>query len=189
MIVGNVVIAFLLAFSVLIIGIFDIFPATDDSNRQIMGDFFSILKDYAIFAFVINFIREVVKDCQDYEGDFSQQMQTLPIVIGLNKTSKILSVLIIFPVIILLIYIYNQLMINQLYFSVLYSLIFIVAPLIFCSINLWTAKDKIPKKIISFKIVLIFANFILSFAVHKLILQKIKGATIKIRLYKTEKYN
>ena len=165
MIVGNVVIAFLLAFSVLIIGIFDIFPATDDSNRQIMGDFFSILKDYAIFAFVINFIREVVKDCQDYEGDLSQQMQTLPIVIGLNKTSKILSVLIIFPVVILFIYIYNQLMINQLYFSVLYSLIFIVAPLIFCSINLWTVNDKIKFAKISTVLKLIIFFGILSIVI------------------------
>ena len=165
MIVGNVVIAFLLAFSVLIIGIFDIFPATDGSNRQIMSDFFSILKDYAIFAFVINFIREVVKDCQDYDGDLSQQMQTLPIVIGLNKTTKFLSFLIIIPIIILLIYIYNQLMINQLYFSVLYSLIFIVAPLIFCSINLWTANDKIKFSKISTILKLIIFFGILSIVI------------------------
>ena len=34
-----------------------------------MSLIFSILKDYAIFAFIINFIREITKDCEDYNGD------------------------------------------------------------------------------------------------------------------------
>ena len=158
MIVGNFVVAFLLAFSVLIIGVFDIFPATDNSNRTIMTEVFLILKDYAIFAFIINFIREIVKDLEDYSGDLSQEMQTLPIVIGLEKTSRILSLLITIPVLILLVYINNHLMINKLYPSTLYGLIFLVAPLIFCAIQLWNAKEKMQYNKISLclKIIILF---------------------------------
>jgi 4-hydroxybenzoate polyprenyltransferase len=137
--VGNIVVALILSFSVLIINFFDIFPATADDNRDLMRPFFLVLFDYAIFAFVINLIREVVKDLQDIKGDYNQGMQTLPIVLGVKRTSKILAILIAIPVAILLIYINNYLMLNNLYVSVIYGLLVVVAPLIFCAVNLWNA--------------------------------------------------
>ncbi|MBC7642449.1 MAG: geranylgeranylglycerol-phosphate geranylgeranyltransferase [Flavobacterium sp.] len=142
MIIGNITVAFLLAFSVLIIGVFDIFPATYDENRKIMTDVFSVLKDYAVFAFSINFIREIVKDLEDIDGDYNQGMRTLPIIVGKNRTQKALSTFMIIPIFILLIYINNRLMINGLYLSTIYVLIFIVAPLIVCCINLWNSDNK-----------------------------------------------
>ena len=138
--VGNVVVALILSFSVLIINFFDIFPATADDNREIMRPFFLILFDYAIFAFIINLIREIVKDLQDIKGDYNQGLRTLPIVLGLQRTAQILSILIIVPVVILLIYINNYLMLNNLYFSVIYGLMLVLGPLIFCAVNLWNAK-------------------------------------------------
>ncbi|HRA72849.1 MAG TPA: geranylgeranylglycerol-phosphate geranylgeranyltransferase, partial [Flavobacterium sp.] len=59
LLIGNFIVALLLSFSVIIIGIFDLFPITDEENRPVMGLLFSILLDYAIFAFIINFIREI----------------------------------------------------------------------------------------------------------------------------------
>ncbi len=140
--VGNIVVALILSFSVLIINFFDIFPATADDNRDSMRPIFLILFDYAIFAFVSNLIREIVKDLQDIKGDYNQGLRTLPIVSGVTRTSKILSVLIFIPVSILLIFINNYLMLNNLYISVIYGLLLIVAPLIFCAVNLWNANTK-----------------------------------------------
>jgi 4-hydroxybenzoate polyprenyltransferase len=54
-----------------------------------MASLFSILLDYAIFAFVINLIREIVKDLEDINGDTSQGMKTLAIVLGILKTTKL----------------------------------------------------------------------------------------------------
>jgi 4-hydroxybenzoate polyprenyltransferase len=139
--VGNIIVALILSFSVLIINFFDIFPATADDNRDLMRPFFLVLFDYAIFAFVINLIREVVKDLQDIKGDYNQGMQTLPIVLGVKRTSKILAILVVIPVAILLIYINNYLMLNNLYVSVIYGLLLVVAPLIFCAVNLWNANN------------------------------------------------
>ena len=139
--IGNIVVALILAFSVLIINFFDIFPATGDDNREQMRPIFLILFDYAIFAFIINLIREIVKDLQDIKGDYNQGLRTLPIVLGAQRTSRILAVLMIIPVIILLIYINNYLMSNNLYISTVYGLLLVVAPLIFCTINLWSAKS------------------------------------------------
>ena len=142
MIIGNLTIAFLLAFSLLIIGFFDIFPATYNENRKIMTDVFSVLKDYAVFAFIINFIREIVKDLEDMNGDYNQGMKTLPIILGKNRTQKALSIFMIIPIFILFVYTNNRLMLNNLYFAAIYVLIFIVAPLILCCINLWKSNDK-----------------------------------------------
>lgn len=147
--IGNIVVAFILSFSVLIINFFDIFPATADDNREIMRPIFLILVDYAIFAFIINFIREIVKDIQDIKGDYNQGLRTLPIVLGITRTSKTLSFFIIIPVVILLIYINNYLMSNNLYISAIYGLILVVAPLVFCAVNLWTSKTTNQFAIIS----------------------------------------
>ena len=141
--IGNIVVALILSFSVLIINFFDIFPATAYDNRDLMRPIFLVLFDYAIFAFVINLIREIVKDLQDIKGDYNQGLSTLPIVLGVARTSKILSILISIPVAILLIYINNYLMLNNLYFSVIYGLFLVVAPLIFCAFQLWNAKNTI----------------------------------------------
>ncbi len=149
LLLGNIAVAFLLGFSVLIIAFFDIFPATADDNRAIMSVMFGILKDYAIFAFVLNFIRELVKDCEDIKGDLREHMKTLPIVLGIPKTTKLVSVLLVVPILILLWYINSYLMSNNLYYAVLYAVILVLTPLIFCAIKIWTARTKKDFKQIS----------------------------------------
>ena len=142
LIIGNMIVALLLSFSVLIIGLFDLLPATYDGNQTEMGILFSILIDYAVFAFIINFIREIVKDMEDINGDYNQGMSTLPIAFGLNKTSKIVAVLGIIATAILLWYINVNLMNSRLYYAVIYGLLLIVAPMIFFVVKIWSAKSK-----------------------------------------------
>jgi 4-hydroxybenzoate polyprenyltransferase len=142
MVLGNIVVALLLAFSVIIIGVFDIFPATDDANRAQMASMFSILLDYAIFAFMINFIREIVKDIEDVNGDYNQGMNTLPIAIGSSRTAKVVFALAIIPVVALLIYINNYFMSNNLYIATIYAFVFVLAPLLYFIIKIITAKTK-----------------------------------------------
>ena len=57
LLIGNIVVALLLSFSVIIIGLFDLLPATYEGNQTEMGVMFSILIDYAIFTFIINFLK------------------------------------------------------------------------------------------------------------------------------------
>lgn len=140
MILGNIAVAFTLAMSVIIIGIFDIFPATGSDNRAQMASFFSILTDYAIFAFMINFIREIIKDIEDVNGDYNQGMNTLPIAIGINRTAKITLLLTLIPIVSLLIYINRYFIANNLYFATLYAIAFVLAPLIYFVVKLINAK-------------------------------------------------
>jgi 4-hydroxybenzoate polyprenyltransferase len=130
----------LLSFSVIIIGIFDLFPITNQENRPVMGLLFGILLDYAIFAFIINFIREVVKDLQDINGDSNQGMNTLPIVFGVKRTAKLIFGLSFIPLICIIYYINTNLFASGLIYGTLYGLVFILAPLLYFTIKIWSAK-------------------------------------------------
>jgi len=142
LLIGNLVVALVLSFSILIIAVYDLLPLTYESNRIQMGVIFSILMDYAIFAFVLNLIREIVKDMEDIEGDKGQEMNTLPIAIGIKKTGKIVFGLGAFASLILLWYINTYLMANHLYYATIYGLLVVVSPLIFFTIKMWTAATK-----------------------------------------------
>ena len=160
---GNVIVAFLLSVSILIIALFDIFPATDMDNKIRMGEAFNILVDYAIFAFIINLIRELVKDLEDMDGDSATGINTLPIAIGINKTKILVGILTVTAIALLVYYIKVHLF--DLDYVLYYGLVFIVGPLIFLGVKLIQAQDKKEYHFLStlLKIVLFFG--ILSVAV------------------------
>jgi 4-hydroxybenzoate polyprenyltransferase len=149
LLIGNIVVALLLALSVIIIGVFDIFPAIHSGNQEIMASLFSILIDYAIFAFMINLLREIVKDLEDFNGDKQQEMKTLAIVLGIQKTSKLVFILSFIPIIALLYYVNNYLVSNNLIIATIYSLLFILGPLLYFSIKIWNVTSKTDFTILS----------------------------------------
>ncbi len=163
--IGNIVVAGLLAFSVIIIGIFDIYPNTFEINQQQMAVAFAILMDYAKFAFILNLVREIIKDLQDIEGDKEEDMKTMPIILGQNKTKKIAFVLLLLPTLYLFYYLNNYLFANDLYYGTLYLIVFVIAPLIFCLFKIWTAKEKFDYQQISTFLKWIIFFGILSIAV------------------------
>jgi 4-hydroxybenzoate polyprenyltransferase len=140
MLLGNIIVALLLSFSIIIIGIFDLFPVVNSENQPFMANLFSILMDYAIFAFCINFIREIVKDIEDMDGDYNQGMNTLPIFLGKSRTIKIVLGLSIISLFLLLLYIDKYLF--PLLFVTLFLLVFVVAPLLFFIVKIWNAKSQ-----------------------------------------------
>lgn len=89
--IGNLTVAGLTGLSVWIIGYY-----YQDSQMPILT--------YAIFAFFINLIREIIKDIEDRPGDRKHGCRTLPIVVGFRNTKKIIfSVAAIFVVSILVV--------------------------------------------------------------------------------------
>ena len=140
LLIGNIIVALLLSFSVLIIGVFNLYPIVNIENQSILANLFSILIDYSVFAFMINFIREIVKDIEDISGDYNQGMNTLPIFIGKQKTTKIVFVLSFIPLFSILYYIKTYLF--PLVYVCLYMLVFVVAPLLFFMVKIWTAESQ-----------------------------------------------
>lgn len=137
---GNFVVALLLSTSIIIIGLFDILPAIDIDNRFRMKEAFDILMHYAIFAFIINLIREIVKDLEDMDGDYQTGINSLPIAFGIQKTKISVAVLTAIAIIVLVYYVKMNL--YELDYVVYYALAFIVGPLIYFGVKLLNASTK-----------------------------------------------
>ena len=156
LLIGNIIVALLLGFSVIVVGIYDLYPATYEGNRAQMGVLFSILVDYAVFAVLINFIREIVKDIEDMDGDYNAGMSTLPILLGKERTAKVVFGITFIPIILLIWYINKNLW--SLDWVMYYLLLFVLAPLLYFLIKIWSAKSKKDFKHLStvLKLVLFF---------------------------------
>ena len=138
--IGNIAVSLLVAMSLIIVGIFDLLPAITDANRILQLEVFKILFGYSIFAFLINLLREIVKDIQDIDGDHKAGMQTLPIVLGRNRTKHIVFVLSVLPTLMLIFLLSNYFYDKTI--LVIYLLLFVIGPLIVISIKLFNAKSK-----------------------------------------------
>ena len=122
--VGNLTVAFLTGLAVIIV---DLFYGKDNSLVLI----------YALFAFFMTLVREVIKDMEDLKGDNSFGCKTLPIVWGIRKTKILIYViLIVFGGVVI--------MLNQLYQALpfKYHLIFLFVPLFWLFIRLIRADMK-----------------------------------------------
>jgi len=87
LLVGNIVISILTAWTILII----FFSKVDLSDAIGNGAhnhtrFFRLAILYAGFAFIISLIREAIKDMEDMPGDAKYNCRTMPIVWGVNAT-------------------------------------------------------------------------------------------------------
>ena len=90
LLIGNVVIAVIVFFSIMIIVVFDIVPATNNYNNQTQIHIVKLLLLISGFAFSLTLLREIIKDLEDVIGDKKINAKTLPIVWGEAKTKKFL---------------------------------------------------------------------------------------------------
>jgi 4-hydroxybenzoate polyprenyltransferase len=82
LLVGNVVTAFLTSAMLLVVAV-----NNGAASKAIWA--------YAVFAFVISLIREIIKDMEDVKGDASFECRTLPIVAGIPATKLVLYFLLL----------------------------------------------------------------------------------------------
>jgi 4-hydroxybenzoate polyprenyltransferase len=94
---------------------------------------------YAGFAFLLNLIREIVKDMEDFEGDYVFGRQTIPIVWGAKVARRIIIALIVMmllPILYILFFHLNDRV------SVAYILLLIVTPLVLLAFGTSWANTK-----------------------------------------------
>lgn len=94
---------------------------------------------FALFAFLSNLIREIIKDIEDFEGDLAYGRNTIPVVIGV-MSAKVVSILLIIMTIIFL-YLVWHLFVNDT-FTLLYISVAIVLPLLFVIYKLVISREK-----------------------------------------------
>ncbi|HET8803345.1 MAG TPA: geranylgeranylglycerol-phosphate geranylgeranyltransferase [Aequorivita sp.] len=138
LVIGNLLISFLVAMSLIIVGLFDLLPAINTENQTSQSAVFKIVLHFSLFAFFINLIREIVKDLQDINGDKNGGMNTLAIAIGRKRTVMIAFLLGVFMVLGIVFYMYEYLYNEQ--FLLLYFLFAIVAPLLYFCIKSYDAE-------------------------------------------------
>lgn len=159
LVVKNLTMAFLMGLGVLAVPIFDLLPAITPQNQVSQKTIFLIVLDYAIFTTILIFIREIVKDCISMDSDHNQGNRTIPIVLGKERTAKLISIASVIPLFLVIYYLYSYLFANTI--AVISVLIGLVAPLLFIIIKSWnalTTKDFERLKLF-YKLILIITSF------------------------------
>ena len=144
-VIGNIVVSFLTALTIFMVFIFEAKNTHSSSNlSEAIAFFFTSLSitatifTYISFAFLMTFIREIIKDIEDINGDYALKMKTLPILIGIQRTKKIVLVISSFMLLLILIILRQELINLPLLFW--YTLLFIISPFTYFFYKLFSAK-------------------------------------------------
>ena len=166
--INNCITALLVAIPIVTIALFDVFPATDATNKVRMGEVFGILIDYAIFSFFLVLLKELVNDLKNKQNDEMVGNTTLATRLGLLKTKIITGVFVILILAMILYYCKNYLF--ELNLALYYILITMLGPLLLVGlklINSTSAKEfKLLNRVIQF--VLITSLFSIAIIIYSI---------------------
>jgi 4-hydroxybenzoate polyprenyltransferase len=169
LLLGNIIISILTAWviMVLFVGEWQIYTINVPAHRDVMSRLFKLAVVYSGFAFIISLVREVVKDIEDMEGDARYGCRTMPIIWGVNVSKMFVAVwlvVLIASILIMQIYVLQY----RWWWSVLYSIIFIAAPLVWILKKMYPAALKADFHRLSGAIKFVMLTGILSMLFFKL---------------------
>lgn len=143
--VGNLTVALLTALVPLMVILFEI-PLLNEEYGLLLKEmhinFTHIILwvgMFAVFAFLLTLIREIIKDMEDFEGDQAYGRNTLPIVLGIINTKIVVIGLSIFTLL-SLIYLYVRFLNDSI--TLVYFGVFLVMPLIILGYKLIKSNKK-----------------------------------------------
>lgn len=143
--IGNVIVAILTAIVPLMVILFEIPLLNEEYGlliRELKSDFTHLILwvgAFALFAFLLTLIREIIKDIEDYEGDSAYGRQTLPIVLGVLN-SKIIIITFLLTTLFSLVYAYFRFL-NDI-ITLAYFTLFLIFPLLFLLYKIIVAENK-----------------------------------------------
>lgn len=137
-ILGNAIVALVAALSIVNISFFNILPAIYAGNEFFMKTLVSILTDYAIFIFLLQFSIEIIKTIVNEKGDATYGISTVATSFDI-KNAKIIGASSLVLFITYLTYYLVENLAHNLY-TVGYFILFIIAPLLFVAIKLFQYK-------------------------------------------------
>jgi 4-hydroxybenzoate polyprenyltransferase len=110
--------------------------------KEMRSDFTHIImwvSAFALFAFLLTMIREIIKDVEDFEGDSAYGRKTMPIVLGVLN-SKIIIITFILTTLFSLLYINFRFLNDSI--TLIYFIVFLIIPLVFLVYKIIVAEDK-----------------------------------------------
>ena len=158
--VGNAIIASLAAFSVLVVGLFNIYPFIFDFNRTEMFSILSVIIDYAFLAFLLHFAREIIKTIEDIEGDKAFEITTVASYFGIPVSKIITSFTLLGFIAYSCYFIYNNIM--HMPYVMGYFAVLMMLPTLFVIFKTIVAKSKEDFTFISKILKIIMLTTILS---------------------------
>lgn len=89
--IGNVMISLLTALAVVVVGFYEkqIYESFEAIMSPVGRKLIQIIGVYALFAFMISLVREIVKDLEDMIGDSKDGCRTIPIVWGVLPAKRL----------------------------------------------------------------------------------------------------
>ena len=169
--IGNILVSFFVGLTIFLIISFELNNHFETTNKgttnvyKMITPFWSVI-GYSFFAFLTTFVREIIKDIEDVNGDLKLKSNTLPIIFGRKRASKVAfffsAVLLVFLLIIL------QILKSDILFLG-YGIIFIILPLLYFLYKLWFSKSKQDYSLLSniLKIIMLFGILsMLLFTIH-----------------------
>jgi 4-hydroxybenzoate polyprenyltransferase len=162
--IGNILVSALAAFSIVSLTWFEgnqFFLLHARNSRVEIAQIFWFTVLYAVFAFVISLIREVVKDMEDIEGDRKYGCKTMPIVWGLTVSKVFVSVWLIVLIAVLFIIEIYVLQFGW-WGSAVYCILLIIVPLLWVIRKLFVARFSKDFHLLSTVIKMIMLSGILS---------------------------
>ncbi|MDA3893692.1 MAG: geranylgeranylglycerol-phosphate geranylgeranyltransferase [Salinivirgaceae bacterium] len=172
--IGNLVVSFLTALVPLQVAYFELIYLNAEYGALLLNSGISFkiifywLAAFALFAFLTNLLREIIKDIEDFEGDSSYGCNTIPVVIGV-KATKIVSIVLTLSIIWLLGFLYFKFLNDPL--SKWYLLLAVALPLLVSTLLITKAKTAKQYHAISWLIKLIMLTGVLYALVAKYIME------------------
>ncbi len=141
--IGNIIVSLLSAVSIFVVALLEAAQLKLEYGKllfqtPILSTIYGWIGVFAIFAFLMTWIREIVKDLEDIEGDKQLECRTMAIKWGVKKTKNMLYILIAF-VILLLLYLNFYTLSFHSNFTLRYAFFGIILPLIAVSFMLFKA--------------------------------------------------
>lgn len=140
LLIGNILVSVIVFFCIVMTIVLDIIPTTNGYNLEAQKPIIEIVLLFGVFGFGLTFLREVVKDMEDIEGDKAIEANSLPISLGMQKT-KFLLMLISIAMLSALVFIAYDILGEHLKTSV-YLTALVCLPLCFFMFKLSRAKTK-----------------------------------------------
>jgi len=138
--IGNILISLLVGLSLLMTVLFDLFPMMTPDADVLYITLGKTVFYYAMAGIGLNFVREIVKDIQDINGDKNGGRTSLPIILGASRSRVITFAIGVFYFFLLILFCYYHLYDHSI--LLFYFLFLVGGPLgLFC-IKAWQAEKK-----------------------------------------------
>ncbi len=172
--VGNLLVAILTGLVPLMVILFEL-PELNKAygeilvnrNTDLMYIFYWVV-GFSLFAFLTNFIREIVKDMEDYEGDSVYGRNSVPVILGIKNSKIIVNVLIVITLSSLA-FVYFRYLNDQI--TLIYFSLFLFLPFLFLVYKTMKANSKSDYRLVGNGLKIIMLTGIIYAFVARFIIQ------------------